>query len=197
MAAVATGRPREFDIDRALDRALEVFRRNGYDGASIADLTEAMGINPPSLYAAFGNKEALFRKALDRYIEQLDYWNEALAKPTAREMVEHLLYSTADFMTNDCRPRGCMFVRGVLSCGESTEAIRAELEARRNAAEVALRERFERAQASGEVKCDCDPGDAARYILTVLEGITLRATTGASREELHKVAEMAMRNWPD
>jgi AcrR family transcriptional regulator len=188
------GRPREFDPDQALDRALEVFRRNGFESASIADLTTAMGINAPSLYATFGNKEALFRKALDRYIEKLGYWNEALAKPTAREVVEHLLYGTADFMTEEDSPRGCLFVRGALSCGESSEAIRAELEARRVAGEAALRERFERARAAGEC-AGCDPGDAASYVMTILEGITLRAAAGATRDELHKVAEVTLRSW--
>jgi AcrR family transcriptional regulator len=192
---VALGRPREFDTDLALDRALEVFRRTGYEGASIADLTEAMGINAPSLYAAFGNKEALFRKTLDRYTEKLHYWTEALAKPTARQVAEHLFYSTTDFMTDECAPRGCLFVRGALSCGESTESIRAELDARRVAAEAGLRERFERAKAAGELP-DCDPGDLARYVMTVLEGITLRAAGGAQREELRKVADMALRAWP-
>jgi AcrR family transcriptional regulator len=192
---VALGRPREFDTDLALDRALEVFRRTGYEGASIADLTGAMGINAPSLYAAFGNKEALFRKALGRYTEKLRYWNEALAEPTARRVVEHLLYSTADFMTDECGPRGCLFVRGALSCGDSTESIRAELDARRVAAEAGLCERFERAKAGGELR-DCDPGDLARYVMTVLEGITLRAVGGGRREELRKVADMALRAWP-
>ena len=106
---MAIGRPREFDLDKALDQALEVFWRNGYEGASIADLTEAMGINPPSLYAAFGNKEGLFRKALDRYVEQrTDFWNEALEAPTARGMVEHLLRDSADFLTEECNPPGCL-----------------------------------------------------------------------------------------
>ena len=94
------GRPREFDLDQALDQALEVFWRNGYEGASIADLTAAMGINPPSLYAAFGNKAGLFRKALDRYVEQrTKFWHDAFEAPTARGVVEHLLRHR--------RPRRC------------------------------------------------------------------------------------------
>ncbi len=95
---MALGRPREFDIERALDRALEVFWRNGYESASIANLTEAMGINPPSLYAAFGNKEALFRRALDRYVQQrTGFWDEALAAPTARGTIAHLLHGAPIF----------------------------------------------------------------------------------------------------
>ena len=129
---MAMGRPREFDLDKALDQALEVFWRNGYEGASIADLTDAMGINPPSLYAAFGNKEGLFRKALDRYVEQrTEFWNEALEAPTAREVVEHLLRGSADFLTEECNPPGCLFVRSALACSEAEDAIRRELAARR------------------------------------------------------------------
>src|SRR5882757_5363678 len=126
------GRPREFDTDQALDKALNVFWRNGYEGTSIADLTEAMGINPPSLYSAFGNKEKLFRKALDRYVQQrTGFWNEAAEKPTARAMVEHLLRESADFLTEECNPPGCMLVRGALSCSEAEDALQRELTARR------------------------------------------------------------------
>src|SRR3977135_3622143 len=100
---MAMGRPRAFDMDEALERALQVFWRKGYEGASLTDLTEAMGINPPSLYAAFGNKEGLFRKALDRYaVRRTAFWDEALAAPTAREMVAILLRETALFLTEDC-----------------------------------------------------------------------------------------------
>jgi AcrR family transcriptional regulator len=191
------GRPRAFDIDKALDRALEVFWRNGYEGASVADLTQAMGINPPSLYAAFGNKEGLFRKALDRYVEQRTrYWDEALDKPTAREMVEHLLRSSADFLSDKCNPPGCLFVRSSMLCSEAEEAIQRDLSARRTAAETRVRERLERAQAAGEVPPDLEPTDYTRYILTVLEGMSVRAASGATREQLHKIADMALRGWP-
>ena len=191
------GRPRAFDIDKALDRALEVFWRNGYEGASVADLTQAMGINPPSLYAAFGNKEGLFRKALDRYVEQRTrYWDEALDKPTAREMVEHLLRSSADFLSDKCNPPGCLFVRSSMLCSEAEEAIQRDLSARRTAAETRVRERLERAQAAGEVPPDLEPTDYTRYILTVLEGMSVRAAGGATREQLHRIADMTLRTWP-
>jgi len=194
---VAIGRPREFDFDNALDRALLVFWRNGYEGASIADLTEAMGINPPSLYAAFGNKEGLFRKAVDRYVERhAGFWKVASAKPTARAMVEHLLHASADFVTDEANPRGCLFVRGPLACSEAANKICDELVARRATGDVRLRERLERAIAEGEVAPELDPADYARYIMTVLEGMSVQAAGGASRAELHKVAEMTMRTWP-
>src|SRR5258707_4477360 len=116
---MAGGRPRGFDVDEALDRALEVFWRQGYEGTALSDLTAAMGINRPSLYAAFGNKEALFRKVLDRYAERTTASVvHALAEPTARTVVERLLLAAADAQTDPCNPRGCLMVQGALSCGE-------------------------------------------------------------------------------
>jgi AcrR family transcriptional regulator len=194
---MAMGRPREFDVEKALDRALDVFWRNGYEGASISDLTEAMGINPPSLYAAFGNKEGLFRKALDRYAEhRTRFWDEALAAGTTRGMVEHLLRASADFLTEECNPPGCLFVRSTLLCSEAADAIRRELDARRAGGELLLRERLERAKDDGELPDGLEPADFARYIMTVLEGMSVRAAAGANRAELHKVADMALRTWP-
>jgi AcrR family transcriptional regulator len=194
---MAMGRPREFNLDQALDQALNVFWRNGYEGASIADLTAAMGISPPSLYAAFGNKEGLFRKALDRYVQQrTGFWNEALEMPTARRMVEHLLRASADFLTEDCNPHGCMLVRSAMLCSEAEDAMQRELAARRAAGEHMLRERLVAAKESGEASAELDPEDFARYIMTVLEGMSVRAAGGATREELHKVADMVMRGWP-
>jgi AcrR family transcriptional regulator len=191
------GRPREFDVDQALDQALHVFWRNGYEGASVADLTAAMGINPPSLYAAFGNKAGLFRKALDRYIEQrTKYWQEAFDEPTARAAVEHLLRGSADFLTEAHNPQGCLIVRSAMLCCETEEAITRELAARRKEGEGRLRERFERARADGEMPPELDPADYARYIMTVLEGMSVRATTGTTREELHKIADLTLRVWP-
>src|SRR3954465_5697301 len=114
------GRPRDFDVDEALDRALEVFWRRGYEGGSRPDLTQAMGINRRSLYAAFGNKEALFRKALDRYVEgPASYMRAALEEPTARAPVERLLRETADRLADPRHPGGCLIVQGALACGDA------------------------------------------------------------------------------
>jgi AcrR family transcriptional regulator len=193
---MAMGRPRSFDMDKALDQALQVFWRKGYEGSSLADLTEAMGINPPSLYAAFGNKEGLFRKALDRYTADRVYWTEALNAPTARAVVERLLRASADFLTDKCNPGGCLLVQGALSCGEAADPIKKELTMRRATGEVALRERFARAKSEGDLPEGLDPADFARYLMTVLEGMSIQAASGTNREALHRVVDMALRSWP-
>ena len=191
------GRPREFDPDDALDRALEVFWRKGYEGASLSELTGAMGINRPSLYAAFGNKEELFRKALDRYADgPAAYTREALKAPTARGVIERLLHGATEALTHPDYPPGCLGVHGALSCGEAAESIREELCARRGAYEVSLRQRFERAKAEGDLSADADCADLARLVMTVMQGMAVQASGGASREDLRRVAEMMLRAWP-
>src|ERR1700693_4126605 len=134
------GRPRSFDLDQALDRALQVFWRKGYEGTSLADLTGAIGINRPSLYAAFGDKETLFRKALDRYAEgPAAYVREALKQPTARAVTEQLLRGTTDLLTDTHHPSGCLVVQSALVCGEASDCIRKELVSRRSAGEADVR----------------------------------------------------------
>ena len=128
----AVGRPRAFDADKALDRALEIFWRKGYEGTAISDLTAAMRINRPSIYAAFGNKEELFRKVLDRYAEgPASAVREALEAPTARQAVERVLLAAADVPTRAEGPRGCLLVQGALACGDASESVRRELISRR------------------------------------------------------------------
>jgi AcrR family transcriptional regulator len=191
------GRPREFDIDQALEQALHLFWRKGYEGTSITDLTEAIGITKPSLYAAFGNKEELFRKAFDRYVDGPGgYVQVALAKPTVREVVEHLLYEAADAVTNPDNPPGCLAVQGALCCGDTAETIKQELMARRAKGEDDLRRRFQKAVDEGDLPKDASADDLARYICAILQGMAIQAIGGAGRDDLRRVAELALRNWP-
>ncbi|HVH89749.1 MAG TPA: TetR/AcrR family transcriptional regulator [Terriglobales bacterium] len=192
------GRPRSFDTEKALDRALQVFSKKGYEGASLSDLTEAMGINRPSLYAAFGDKENLFRKALDRYTERtMTYMQEALKEKTARRFVECLLRGTAEAVTDSSHARGCLTVTGALACGDESEPIRKELISRRRAAERLIFERLKRAKQEGDLPAESKPVDLARYFATVVQGIAVQAASGASRAELLRVAETALKVWPE
>jgi AcrR family transcriptional regulator len=191
------GRHREFDPDEALHIALQVFRRQGYEGTSISDLTGAMGITRPSLYAAFGNKEDLFRRALDLYERQhLCFAHTALQAPTGREAVELLLRGYVDVLTDPMNPPGCLGVNGAVACSEASEAIREELVARRMVNENNLRDRLEQARSNGDFPKDEDPSDWARYVVSVGLGMAVKAASGASREELHRVVDFTMRGWP-
>src|SRR5580693_1443343 len=191
------GRPRSFDIDRALDRVLLVFWQKGYEGASLSDLTKAIGVNRPSLYAAFGNKEALFRKALDRYVEKtVGFVLEAIKEPTARQVVTRLLLSAADMVTNPHHPPGCLTVRGALASGEEADPIRLELALRRSESEALIRKRLDTAKRQGDLPPPANPADLARYLATVYQGMSVQAAGGATREQLRRVAGIALGAWP-
>jgi AcrR family transcriptional regulator len=194
---VRSGRPREFDTDKALDRALKVFWRRGYEGASLPELTKAMRISRPSLYAAFGNKEALFRQAIDRYVDGPGAAvRDALSEPTARAVVERVFRAGVEMLADSRNPRGCFLVQGALACGDTADCLRREMAKRRDEFAIALRERFERAIAEGDLTADADPGDLARFVATVLHGMSVQANSGASRRELEGVAQIALRAWP-
>lgn len=193
----SVGRPREFDVEEALAAALKVFWRKGYDGASLTDLTEAMGVTRPSLYCAFGNKEALFKKALDLYErEKLAFIDQALAAPTGREAIERFLNNACELYAADPDTPGCMGVNSVLSCqGAASESVRQELIDRGIDVQSRLRTRLERAKADGELG-DADPAALALYIITVGQGIALQAGVGAKREALKQVVETALQAVP-
>jgi AcrR family transcriptional regulator len=187
------GRPREFDAETALDQAMEVFWRHGYEGATIAQLTEAMGINPPSLYACFGNKEGLLKAALDRYTKLRGVWmEEVVAAPTARDVAERMLMGIADKQTDPANPPGCLLVQGGIACGSGSENVPFELAARRAQNEDQLRDRFIRAKAEGDLKETADPAALARYVSAVSVGMGVMASSGADRDALRQVASVAV-----
>lgn len=187
------GRPREFDAEVALDQAMEVFWRHGYEGATIAQLTEAMGINPPSLYACFGNKEGLLKAALNRYTKLRGVWMDGVvAAPTAREVAERMLMGIAEKQTDPANPPGCLLVQGGIACGSGSENVPFELAARRAENEDQLRDRFVRAKAEGDLKPTSDPAALARYVSAVSVGMGVMASSGSDREALRQVATVAV-----
>jgi AcrR family transcriptional regulator len=194
-ALTQRGRPRAFDPDTALERAMHVFWAKGYEGAALSDLTRAMRINRPSLYAAFGNKEQLFRKVLDRYASgPLAYFDKAMEAPKARGVVEEIFLGTARMAGDPRLPTGCLMVQGALACGDAS--VRKEVAARRAAAEVALRRRLQRAKREGDLPKNADPAELARYVMTVVRGMAVQSAGGASSDQLHRVAQIALRAWP-
>ena len=191
------GRPRSFDWDKALDSALDVFWRKGYEGASLSDLTRAMGINRPSLYAAFGDKESLFSKVLERYQQgPAAFVREALKEPTSRRVAERLLLGTADALSDPQNPRGCLAVQSALVCGDDAKSVRNQLIFCREEREAAIRERLRRAKAAGDLPHGSNPADLASFIATVMEGMSVQATGGATRKQLRSIAETALQAWP-
>src|ERR1700722_1743597 len=195
--AVPSGRTRQFDVDEALDLALEVFWARGYEGATLPELTKAMGINRPSLYAAFGNKEQLFRKALDRYqTGPMSFLTEALKEPTARAAAEAIFSGFIRMQRNRVKGRGCLIVAGALASGEGAETVRQELAQLRQSIVAVFRKRFERAVENGDLPKGADCPTLARYIATVLNGLAVQVASGTKEKELRLVAAMAMRAWP-
>ncbi|MEU6831212.1 TetR/AcrR family transcriptional regulator [Nocardia beijingensis] len=189
------GRPRSFDADAALDRALEVFWRQGYEGASLAELTAAMGINKPSLYAAFGNKEQLFGKVLARYLDGPGaYAADALDAPTGREVVERLIHGAIDLTTGEHTPPGCLCVKTVQAGGPDAHAARQDAVAVRRAGETALRRRLEHAT---DLPPRHDPATLAALVHTISDGIAVQAAAGRSREELRRIGDSALRTLLD
>ncbi|APZ97198.1 TetR family transcriptional regulator [Sphingopyxis sp. QXT-31] len=196
-AAAPKGRPREFCVDQALAEALHVFWAKGYDGASMTDLTEAMGITKPSLYAAFGNKEALFHKALDLYErEKLEYGRAALEQPTARKVAEYYLRGAIEIHGGTSDPKGCMGLISSLACSPEAESIKADVVRRRASSQRLLVERFERAKAEGDIPAHVDAEGLTSVLYALLQGITVQAGAGATHAELERLVDTSMTLWP-
>lgn len=189
------GRPRSFDRDEALRRATEVFWERGYETASIAELTAAMGIRPPSLYAAFGDKRALFDEVIAGYqAVNGPVVEEAFAAPTAREGMELLLHRLADDYTDPSHPPGCLVISAAVNVAD--HGVRDALRADRNANKAAIAERIAVDVRAGLLPDEVDPQEVATFYAAVVQGMSTQACDGATREELHAIAAAGMRAWP-
>jgi AcrR family transcriptional regulator len=190
----AVGRPRAFDEETVLDRAIEVFWRHGYEGASLSALTAAMGINRPSLYATFGSKEQLFQRAFARYNGiQSALSRAALDRPTAYAAVEAFLRASADGLTAGDRPAGCLSIQGGLACSPENAGVSEVLAGGRAATEAALVARLTRAAEEGDLPAGMDARAMARFVMALSEGHAVHAAAGASREELQASVDVALR----
>ncbi|XXY44198.1 TetR/AcrR family transcriptional regulator [Sorangium sp. So ce269] len=191
------GRPRSFDRAAALRRAMEVFWERGYEGTSLTDLTTAMGINSPSLYAAFGCKESLFREAVSLYneVEGAAVTRAMSEEPTARRAVEAMLRGNAEAYVSPGKPSGCMIVLAATLGTQESEAVRSHLAEVRRGALVELQRRLDRGVAEGDLPAGTDTAALAAFYTTVLQGLSIQARDGASREALLAVVDCAMAAW--
>jgi len=196
VAIAVRGRPREFCVNEALAAALRVFWSKGYEGASLTELTEAMGITRPSLYAAFGNKESLFRKALDLYErEKLAYVGAALEAPTARGVAERLLNGALNMQIGS-DPKGCLGVISSVACGSEADSIRAEVLKHRASSDAALLRRMVQAKQDGDLPEGFTPEGMVRYLGAVLQGLCIQAGSGVPVAELRVLVDTTLALWP-
>ena len=181
----------------ALRRAMEVFWERGYEGTSISDLTAALGIGAPSLYAAFGCKEEIFREAVELYdtLEGSATERALREEPTARKAIEAMLRDNADIYTDPERPSGCMIVLGATTWTPHNESVRAYLAGLRRNASEAIRDRLQRGIAEGDVAPGTDVDALASYYNTVLEGLSIQARDHTPREAMHAIIDCALAGW--
>jgi AcrR family transcriptional regulator len=187
------GRPRGFDTTAALDAAMRVFWEKGYEGATLKDLTDAMRINRSSMWAAFGNKEELFKKAFERYVGTYQaFMGAALQKPTVREIIESSLRGTVDFLSTSGNPKGCLSLNAALAVGDEAEPIKRWMLQGRKQGEALARKRFEQAKKAGELGANVDAAALARYVGTLLQGLCIQGASGATKAEMSKVVDTAL-----
>jgi len=191
------GRPRAFDREQALLAAMRVFWRHGYEGTSLTALTAAMGINRPSLYAAFGDKATLFTEAVARYgLGPGRYVRRALGQPTARLVAEGLLRGAVAAATDPAQPAGCLWVQGALVAASGNDEVRAAMAAVRDGGTAQVQERLERARREGDLPADADVPALTLFLVSLMNGLAVQATGGRSREQLSAAAELALTAWP-
>ena len=191
------GRPRAFDTDKAVAAALQLFRAKGYEGTSIAELARAMGIAAPSLYAAFGSKEGLFRRAMDLHADLIGpVLRNALAADRAVLVASRYMHGSVDELTALGAAPGCLFVQGALACGDGAGAIRDALATAREGVVPLLAERFEDARNAGELSPAIEPTVLARAVATMTNGLAVQAAGGLGRAALHEVVDVFLAGWP-
>jgi AcrR family transcriptional regulator len=191
------GRPREFSEEEALDAAMRVFWEKGYEGTSLDDLTQAMKINRSSLYSSFGDKENLFRKAMERYSSgPLSYLFEALDQPSARQVIESLLRGSVRFLSDPTHPHGCLSLQGGLACGSGNEKVKQAMIDWRAQGLAHLQKRFLRAHTEGDLPAHVNPKDLARFVMIVLNGLSVQAVGGITSAEMNRAVELALRSMP-
>jgi AcrR family transcriptional regulator len=191
------GRPRTFDVDKAVHAATMLFWDKGYDRTSLADLTQELGITPPSFYFAFESKDGLFRKVTKHYLEKyLPFMDLALQKATAREVAETILYGCADVYTDAGHPTGCLIVNSSTPCINSAPEIQLELEQGRKARLAKIRKRLQEAKNLGDLPSESNPEELARYLMTLRWGMAIEARSGATRKDLRGIVNRALLAWP-
>ncbi len=192
------GRPRVLDREKGLEIAARLFWERGYEGTSISDLTQAMGVTPPSLYAIFGSKEELYRQALDHNIERESRRRtEALqSEMTAYEALAFYLYDVAEGISDPAKPRGCIVSTAVLQHAEENRSVAREAAVRREASMQCLKARFERAVAEGELSAGTDADSLARFYGAVVQGMSAQACDGACTIRLKRLVDIALAAWP-
>jgi AcrR family transcriptional regulator len=190
-----TGRPITFDKDAALEAAMLLFWEQGFEGTSMANLIQAMGLNPSSIYAAFGDKHALFSLAVKRYMEsRAQYATKALEEPTLQKVVRALFDNTVVFLTTPGHPPTCMTLAGAVGCSLDATPARDIMTEIRKQNEVAMRERLLQARKSGELSKDVNLDDYTRYLSSILAGLSIQAANGSTKTELKRTAQIALRH---
>ncbi len=191
-------RPREFDENKVLQAALQVFWENGYEGSSLSDLTAAMGLTKSSLYKAFGNKETLFWRVVELYNrDHLGFRLDALSEPTPRRIAERLLYGMTELHSGERTPSGCLELNAALACSTVTEPIRRQLLRGREGFRLELRGRFEETMGTAPLPPGMTSDDAASLVISLIQGLAVQAKAGHSQESARRVVRAVLLSWPE